>query len=185
MPQEYICDAAVVQKALRDAPVAAGYMEVTDSTFRATLTYALERVTTPYSSTSQQAAYSHLLEVFVNELTDLRKTYASDHLYDEICEAVSQGYVQFRRATVVAELQAAYYLLTQAHVAMVHQTLPGYTPADHTLFELAVRHGRRDLREMPVSLGSSVTRDKECVVFSHQALSAFVADLLAQKSNHA
>jgi hypothetical protein len=181
MQQDYIRDAAVVRDAIKDAPAAAGFTEVIDSTVRSTLAYVLERVAAAHSGTAQHAAYNHLLEVISGQLTHLRKTHANDALYNEIRDAISEGYGQFRQATSVSELQAAYYVLTQAYVALAKQTLPGYTLEDRALFDQALRHGHHDELELPTT-GSSGTRMTECVVFSRQELSAFAADLLKQQS---
>jgi hypothetical protein len=180
MQQDYIRDAAVVREALKDAPVAPGFMELTDSSVRAAWAHALERISAAHSGTSQHAAYYGLLDVISGQLTQLRKTHTCA-LYEEMRDGISSGYGQFRQATTVPELQAAYLLLTQAYVALAKQTLPGYTPADSALFDLALRHGHRDELDLPTP-GTSSTRMTECVVFSRQALSAFAADLLKQQS---
>lgn len=182
MQQNYIRDATVVREAIKDAPAAAGFVELMDSTVRTTWAYVLERVSAAHSGTSQHVAYNSLLDVISGQLTKLRNTYVSEALYEEIRVAISPGYSQFRQATTIPELQAAYLQLTQAYVALAQQTLPGYTPADRSLFDLAIRHGHRDHLELPMP-GTSGTRETECVVFSRQELSAFAADLLAQKSS--
>jgi hypothetical protein len=181
MQQDYIRDAAVVRAVIQAAEPAAGFLELMNSTVRPTWAYALGRIIAAHSGTSQHAAYNELLDVISGQLTYLRKTHSSDALYSEIREAISSGYSQFRQATTIPEMQAAYQLLMQAYVALAQQTLPGYTMEDRALFDQALRHGHHDELELPTP-GTSGTRMTECVVFSRQELSAFAADLLKQHS---
>jgi len=181
MQQDYIRDAEVARAAIQAAEPAAGFMQLMNSTVRATWAYVLERVSAAHSGTSQHAAYNALLDVISGQLTQMRKTCPNDALYSEIREAIGPGYSLFRQATTVPELQAAYQLLTRAYVALARQTLPGYTQEDRALFDQALRHGRLDELELPTP-GTSGTRMTECVVFSRQELSAFAADLLRQQS---